>query len=123
MEPHKLSKHQEQTKAQLEALPAKILHHAQVFQEHVQYFAGNGNTSNEITVPDGVKRLMDDIVGAEKLGEKIKAEILQDDDARQVRRLVRSRVVSEMNISCGLDSVYIGNRRFVEMCSHPLHPR
>ncbi|KAJ8688704.1 Potassium channel, variant 3 [Pleurotus ostreatus] len=68
LEPHKLSKHQEQTKAQLEALPAKILHHAQVFQEHVQYFAGNGNTSNEINVPDGVKRLMDDIVGAEKLG-------------------------------------------------------
>ncbi|KAL4264001.1 two pore domain potassium channel family protein [Pleurotus pulmonarius] len=83
LEPHKLSKHQEQTKAQLEALPAKILHHAQVFQEHVQYFAGNGNTSNEIAVPDGVKRLMDDIVGAEKLGKKIKAEILQDDDARQ----------------------------------------
>ncbi|KAF9494794.1 voltage-gated potassium channel [Pleurotus eryngii] len=50
LEPHKFSEHQEQTKAQLEALPAKILHHAQVFQEHVQYFAGNHNMHGLIVV-------------------------------------------------------------------------
>ncbi|KAF9494795.1 hypothetical protein BDN71DRAFT_1448357 [Pleurotus eryngii] len=65
---------------------------------------------------------MDDIVGAEKLGKRIKAEILQDDDARQVRRLFCFRVVSEMNVSCGPDSVYVGNRRFVEMCGYALAP-
>jgi hypothetical protein len=35
-------------------------------------------------VPSGLKRLLDDVAGTEKLGERIKQEILRDEDARRV---------------------------------------
>ncbi|KAL0957982.1 hypothetical protein HGRIS_000159 [Hohenbuehelia grisea] len=72
------------TQAQLEALPHRILEHARSFHEHVQYFVGgHHHAQGGSAVPAGVRKLMDDIAGAEKLGERIKEEVLQDEDARQ----------------------------------------
>ncbi|KAJ6600011.1 hypothetical protein DFH09DRAFT_628154 [Mycena vulgaris] len=73
------------TQTQLEALPHKILADAKMFHEHLSYFVGPGN---KVTVdsgdqlPPGLQQLMNEITGAEKLGERIKREILQDEDAR-----------------------------------------
>ncbi|KAJ7484324.1 hypothetical protein FB451DRAFT_81760 [Mycena latifolia] len=73
------------TQTQLEALPHKILADAKTFHEHLSYFVGPGN---KVTVdsgeqlPPGLQQLMNEITGAEKLGERIKREILQDEDAR-----------------------------------------
>jgi hypothetical protein len=73
------------TQSQLEALPHKILADAKMFHEHMSYFVGPGN---KVTVdsgdqlPPGLQQLMNEITGVEKLGERIKREILQDEDAR-----------------------------------------
>ncbi|KAJ8489369.1 hypothetical protein ONZ45_g13608 [Pleurotus djamor] len=73
--------------ARLEALPKLILEHTKVFQEHVRYFTGNGrgkgNGGEGDRVPEGVRALVDNIAGTEKLGERMKSEMLQDDDSRQ----------------------------------------
>ena len=36
------------------------------------------------TVPGGLKKLLDDIAGTEKICERLKSEVLQDQDARRV---------------------------------------
>ncbi|KAJ7074969.1 hypothetical protein B0H15DRAFT_45155 [Mycena belliarum] len=73
------------TQTQLEALPHKILADAKMFHEHLSYFVGPGNkvaVDSGDELPPGLQQLMNEITGAEKLGERIKREILQDDDAR-----------------------------------------
>ncbi|KAJ7474538.1 hypothetical protein B0H11DRAFT_2035816 [Mycena galericulata] len=73
------------TQAELEALPHKILADAKTFHEHLSYFVGGGNkvkVDSGDDLPPGLQKLMDEITGAEKLGERIKREILQDEDAR-----------------------------------------
>jgi potassium channel subfamily K, other eukaryote len=77
-------------KEHLENLPNSVLLNAKVFYEQMQYFLGPGryggtpgHHSRDI-VPEGLRSLLDDIVGSEQLGERVKLEILQDDDARQV---------------------------------------
>ncbi|KAJ7746481.1 hypothetical protein DFH07DRAFT_832698 [Mycena maculata] len=73
------------TQNELEALPHKILADAKTFHEHLSYFVGSGNNmtvdSGE-ALPPGLQQLMNEITGAEKLGERVKREILQDEDAR-----------------------------------------
>ncbi|KAF7309023.1 Tandem pore domain k+ channel [Mycena kentingensis (nom. inval.)] len=73
------------TQTQLEALPHKILADAKTFHEHLSYFVGSGNkpgVDSGEDLPPGLQQLMDEITGAEKIGERIKSEILQDEDAR-----------------------------------------
>ncbi|KAJ3996122.1 hypothetical protein F5050DRAFT_1761769 [Lentinula boryana] len=78
-----------QVDRKLEQLPRRILAHAHLFSEHLQYFVGpgsvghNGGPSNGQEVPSSLRKLMDDIAGASKFGERIQTEILQDADARQ----------------------------------------
>lgn len=73
----------------LEELPRSILAHARLFSEHLQYFVGpgsvgaNGGPSSGQEIPSSLKKLMDDIAGASKFGERIQTEILQDAEARQ----------------------------------------
>lgn len=74
----------------LEELPRRILTHARLFHEHLQYFVGPGSAANgsgrpskDDKIPQSLKRLMDDIAGASKFGERIQKEILQDSEARQ----------------------------------------
>ncbi|KAF9067066.1 hypothetical protein BDP27DRAFT_1226488 [Rhodocollybia butyracea] len=72
---------------QLEELPQRILNHARLFHEHLQYFVGPGSDarghSSQHRIPESLTKLMDDIAGASKFGEKIQTEILQDKEARQ----------------------------------------
>lgn len=73
----------------LEALPHKILADAKTFHEHLSYFVGSGNkltVDSGDELPPGLQKLMNEITGVEKLGERIKREILQDEDARHVSR-------------------------------------
>ncbi|KAJ4466998.1 hypothetical protein J3R30DRAFT_3579783 [Lentinula aciculospora] len=78
-----------QVDGKLEELPRRILSHAQLFSEHLQYFVGpgsvgaNGGPSQGQEIPTCLKNLMDDIAGASKFGERIQTEILQDAEARQ----------------------------------------
>lgn len=75
------------TQTQLEALPHKILADAKTFHEHLSYFVGSGNkltVDSGDQLPAGLQQLMNEVTGAEKLGDRIKKEILQDEDARHV---------------------------------------
>ncbi|KAF7313871.1 Tandem pore domain k+ channel [Mycena chlorophos] len=73
----------DRTQTQLEALPHKILTDAKSFHEHMSYFVGQqaGVHAGE-EMPPGLQSLLKEITGTEKLGERIKREILQDEDAR-----------------------------------------
>ncbi|KAG6857041.1 hypothetical protein H0H87_010395 [Tephrocybe sp. NHM501043] len=81
-----LSDSQKKVAGHLEALPAQVLQHARTFGEEVQYLIEQdvAITQGQDGVPEGLKKLMDDVAGMEKLGEKIKEEILGDPDARHV---------------------------------------
>ncbi|KAJ7636869.1 hypothetical protein FB45DRAFT_907554 [Roridomyces roridus] len=70
---------------QLEALPHKILADAKMFHEHLSYFVSKGKSmgvDSDDPLPPGLQKLMNEITSAERLGERVKREILQDDDAR-----------------------------------------
>ncbi|KAG5651636.1 hypothetical protein H0H81_007979 [Sphagnurus paluster] len=68
---------------QLEALPQKFLKHARTFGEEAHYLIQpEALDINKEAVPRGLKQLMDDVAGVERLGERIKDEILRDSDAR-----------------------------------------
>jgi potassium channel subfamily K, other eukaryote len=79
----------------LEALPREILGHARSFHEHVRYVMSqpsgpgdrnrrgrSGSVADDI--PDGLKRLLDDIANTEKMSDNMKREILEDEEARNV---------------------------------------
>jgi potassium channel subfamily K, other eukaryote len=75
------------TKAHLEGLPHKILHHAKSFHDRIHYFfgpesAGSGETRGD--EPDWLKKLMDEIAGVDMINARMKREILSDQDARRV---------------------------------------
>jgi hypothetical protein len=84
------------TQTQLEALPHKILADAKIFHEHLSYFVGSGNkvkVDSGDELPPGLQQLLNEITGAEKLGERVKREILQDEDARHVSAYTASLFV------------------------------
>ncbi|KAG6853255.1 hypothetical protein C0991_005713, partial [Blastosporella zonata] len=68
----------------LESLPAKVLEHARTFGQEAQYLIEQDAPTAQVHdgVPEGLKKLMDDVAGMERLGEQIKEEILGDADAR-----------------------------------------
>lgn len=65
----------------LESLPGRALEQARVFHRHIQYFA---HAEPERDMPPDLKLMLDDISRAQKLDERVKNEILQDEDARNV---------------------------------------
>jgi hypothetical protein len=65
----------------LESLPGQVLEQARVFHRHIQYVA---QVEPEGDVPLDLKRMLDDITRAQELDERMKYEILQDEDARNV---------------------------------------
>jgi hypothetical protein len=95
-----LSESEVRARQQLEALPTEILQHVQSFREHVDYFvrAGDvagrgksgwsggrdGHVDGTASVPEGMKQLLDDITGPERIPGRIKDDIMQDADARRV---------------------------------------
>ncbi|KAG5645495.1 hypothetical protein DXG03_005904 [Asterophora parasitica] len=78
-----LTHSQKRLDTQLESLPVKVLEHARNFGEEAQYLIEpEALDINKEAVPDGLRQLMDDVAGVERLGERIKGEILRDQDAR-----------------------------------------
>jgi hypothetical protein len=95
------------TQTHLEALPHKILQHAKTFYEHVQYFVtpgggalpvdsgygaagaenGLGTVGGDTSVPEWLRNFFHDIAGSESIGERMKEELLADNDSRNVRIL------------------------------------
>ncbi|KAG6880008.1 hypothetical protein C0992_008215 [Termitomyces sp. T32_za158] len=79
-----LSDLQERVTGHLEALPVEVLRHARTFGEEAQYLiesnAGGGQDTESL--PEGLKKLIEDVAGVERLGERIQEEILRDTDAR-----------------------------------------
>jgi hypothetical protein len=73
---------------QLEALPHEVIRRAMAFNESLQYLLEPETvTVSKESLPSSLKRLMDDVAGVERLGDRIKQEILKDEDARQVKIL------------------------------------
>ena len=67
----------------LATLPQELRHQAWSFNESVQYLMNDPGAVGS-DMPDGLKQMMNDVAGVEKLGERIKREILKDPGARNV---------------------------------------
>jgi len=63
----------------LESLPTQVLEQAGIFRRHVQYFL---QPEPERVVGPELKLILDDVARAQKLDERVKDEILEDEDAR-----------------------------------------
>ncbi|KZT00659.1 uncharacterized protein LAESUDRAFT_665671 [Laetiporus sulphureus 93-53] len=76
---------------ELEALPQEILKQARTFHDYIQYFAQGRDRDDEdlpgeggqVNVPKELKKLLNEILEAEVVGDRMKREILQDDDVKQ----------------------------------------
>ncbi|KAH9939855.1 hypothetical protein B0H21DRAFT_885240 [Amylocystis lapponica] len=80
---------------ELEALPGKIIQHARTFHDYMQYFVDARGSRHPpdsagaetgmgmgTDVPGELRHLLDDIAEGEHIGERVKREILQDEDAK-----------------------------------------
>ncbi|KZT70402.1 voltage-gated potassium channel [Daedalea quercina L-15889] len=71
---------------ELEALPHEIIRQARTFQDYMQFFAkGGGHDDGEHdpnNVPRSLRQLLDEIVADENVDERVRQEILADDDAK-----------------------------------------
>lgn len=65
----------------LENLPGQVLEQARIFHRHVQHLV---QAEPDMVVGPDLKLMLEDISRAQKLDERIKGEILQDGDARNV---------------------------------------
>lgn len=86
----KLEEVQAQTQRHLEALPHEIIHRARTFHDYMQYFAGGRGRDlpgegPQTNVPDELRKLLDEIARSEGIGERVKRDILHDNDAKNVR--------------------------------------
>lgn len=92
----------------LEALPAQIVQTSRAFHSHMQFFvsghtpadgdpeavgdspgegAGDIGVGTNLNIPPDMRKLLDELAEMEGINERVKREILQDDDARKVRRI------------------------------------
>ncbi|KAH9887203.1 hypothetical protein C8Q73DRAFT_255695 [Cubamyces lactineus] len=87
---------QEIAQRALEALPGEIVRGARLFQEYMQFFVsgsaegtnpledGDGEDANGVPkVPPDMKKLLDELAEMEHINERVKIEILEDEDARK----------------------------------------
>ncbi|KAF8237414.1 voltage-gated potassium channel [Tricholoma matsutake] len=82
--PEALSDTQKQVTVQLEALPHQVIRQVRTFNENVKYLLEAEVLGEEKeTLPDGLKRLLDDVAGAETIGDRIKQEILRDHNTKR----------------------------------------
>lgn len=70
-----------QAQRSLESLPGKVLERTKVFHRYIHYLV-QGEPEGVVSVE--LKSMLDDIGRARKLDEKMKDEILQDEEARNV---------------------------------------
>lgn len=69
----------------LETLPRHVLNEARSFQEYMRYLENSGSGTNAY-VNEGLKTLLDDVVGVDDMKESVKIDILRDRDVRRVSR-------------------------------------
>jgi len=118
-----LSESETRVRRQLEALPNEILQSTQSFREHLEYFvrphgrgasgraAVDGGVGAAAALPEGMRELLDDITG-ERVAERIKDEIVQDENARRTLfRLSIEKALRRMIDAAedALDSVKLRN--------------
>ena len=74
------------TEEHLATMPHKLLRHALSFNETVQYLMSGPEVVSLLgtDIPDELKRMMGDVAGVEKLGERFTRDILKDSGARNV---------------------------------------
>lgn len=83
---------QQAAQTALESLPLTVIRQARAFREYLQHFVEQGDAmgedaqGNEVspTIPPETLEILEEIAQAEGLGERLKSEILQDDEARNV---------------------------------------
>jgi hypothetical protein len=78
-----LSDTQKHIEGKLEALPHQVLHHVRTFNENVQYLL-HAEVDKFNNMPDGLKKLLNDVAGKERISNGIKQEVIRDQDARRV---------------------------------------
>ncbi|KAI0371282.1 hypothetical protein BV20DRAFT_1112654 [Pilatotrama ljubarskyi] len=92
----RLKQSQEIAQHILEALPEEIVRGARTFEEYMQFFVsgavdganpfddrGAEDPNGMPTVPPDMKKLLDELAEMEHINERVKSEILQDEDARK----------------------------------------
>ncbi|KAI0747018.1 hypothetical protein C8Q80DRAFT_1220221 [Daedaleopsis nitida] len=81
----------------LEALPTEVVKMSRTFQEHMQFFVsgradgltalddieGDPEGDPSLKVPPEMQKLLDELGSFETISERVKADILQDEDARK----------------------------------------
>ena len=104
---------------ELEQLPAEIIRQTQNFHEHMQFYVNHGQVDptfdqtpqvgeeNRLSrVPTELKALLDQIGDLEGMSSKAKRELLQDEDARQVRVLSLICALKRHRRRLSIDIVY-----------------
>ncbi|KAI0777203.1 hypothetical protein BD413DRAFT_638687 [Trametes elegans] len=92
----RLQESREIAQRELEALPGEIVRSARTFQHYMQFFVsgaadgvnpfeeqGVEGQSGGPVVPPDMRRLLDELAEMEHINERVKSEILQDEDARK----------------------------------------
>ena len=82
---------EERAHKELEALPHEIIRQARTFHDYMHFFAKGGGHVDEDhdpnNVPRALRQLLDEIVASENVDDRVKQEILADDDAKHVRAI------------------------------------
>ncbi|KAI0646554.1 hypothetical protein C8Q79DRAFT_676942 [Trametes meyenii] len=92
----RLKTSQEITQHVLETLPGEIVRGARTFQDYMQFFVSGSadgvnpfderdadDASGMSKIPPDMKKLLDELAEMEHINERVKSEILQDEDARK----------------------------------------
>ncbi|KAG8956917.1 hypothetical protein FRC00_004746 [Tulasnella sp. 408] len=70
------------TRRHLDPIPLNVITHAKTFHDHVRYFANHPQYPNE-PPPTTLTDLLDEIAESEKMDERMKQELLGDEEARK----------------------------------------
>lgn len=71
----------DRTRRHLDPIPLNAITQAKKFHDHVRYFASHTYPHEP---PTSLKDLLDEIVESEEMNERVKQELLGDDDARKM---------------------------------------
>ena len=93
-----LQEAQEKSQRALELLPCDVVRNAKTFRDYIDFFVSGSSGEIEgmaeagidigaVKLPPDMRKLLDELGDIEGISERLKSEILQDDDARKVRRL------------------------------------
>lgn len=81
----------------LETLPGEVIRMSKQFEEFMQFFVAGGadgtnpledrdagGESGDLRIPPDMRKLLDELCDMESINDRVKGEILQDEDARKV---------------------------------------